>query len=950
MSLDGSGESSGTDNESSDSESELSASEMDEKNAGERKKITKNKIGEYNFPDEQEGAFAASENINGADGYAYTTDESNLNTCVETQEDSTENASNSNVRSYTLEENANNYLFDEDKGQNFKPDLSSCKENIDVIDNNACETQLPSLVEKYTGADELGRQNNQSADGNNCFPYCDDINEGNSGSGEPLEKQLEASWLQEERSSVSNLSDNFSPATVSSEKTDSLYKEGDSLYSVDTGFEDTLDSDMMERALKLGILKSDLRVTEDMIAGSDHNSDADRASNHSEELHVHFKDEVVIMEFSDEEKEEPKSDIVADFVERTLPEADVVEKDTVENMGNKENSNLESDNAEAPAGTSELDFSFYRIPKGKDNNSDEYTEILQQKMEQDQSDEGVSAVSAEVIEAFADKDHTLIPVSTDNYEERKLTDTNTKEDELAVIDAEVSVNSQSDSEDNSSGEEVDDSGSDSSGEANISGEWNVSPLCDIENTDLENKYRADIPETLEESEGAVESNDICLLSYSPIGEDMHMKEYERQDTLEIKEIESPSLLGSLSKEDSNESVPEDEQISDSVSQEIQEMNSEQDDALHIEEQLKEVEKHLIARLISETDSNPDLPNEFASDDLETQNLQEVCNDNTVGSEAVLLGDNTECKEYDDQVQDIDMKKHISGEVVARLPIDVDKELESRPVANDEASQLIQEYTELMQEYSSEPTDSNKDIFDNHVIMPQSEVLVSDAYKLVEADKPVAEDALNHNMIQDTPLDMNKAPEVDTKINEQCPVNDIKSETKSFKILSVESQALRPEPEVTAPEITSECIKGKMEETEKALEKTLPEAAVEAGDGLNADSFTSKTENSLDIGSGPEVSLADELLENSNSKQKEEYLANDELLLDKPGVSPEPLDSVHSGPEISTTNDELLLLDSSCTGPEEVSTTDFNDMPSKETHPETETSARLVEIITKGIKI
>ena len=982
MSLDGSGDSSDSDNEitDSDSKSELSASEMDEKGA-----VSK-QIGEVvdDVPvisGRHEEDLAVDENKNNDEiGFAYGADVLNLHRNLQVEEDElnlhrnlqveedelnlhrnlqVEEAASkeegyANVGAISLQKDANNYL-DEAIAQNLDSNLLACQEdNQNELYKYPVEIENPSHQENYTELENDNFNDYLCSDGKNSFPYWQDSDIGNAGCSEPLEKQLEASCNKEERRSLSDSNDYFSPVATSGEKTDSLHEESGYLCSTDAGFDDSIDSDTMERRFKSGILKNELHVSEDM-SGSDNNSDVDRASIHSEEHHVHFKDEVVIMEFSDEEKEEAKVDIEDGLKDSTISDKHVVESDSVENMENKENSCLETIDPGAEAGASEVDFSFYKIAKEEENDS---TESLKLKSEPDrlgiyceleESHLAKSAVTAEGNEAF-DEVHDSVP---DHIE--KSENDNLSEDGMEVGDSGMagdeshSASSHSDSEGNSSEEEIDDSDSDSSGEGNISGEWNLSPLCDIDKADI-------IPELNNEAPEEYIDSNISLVSNTPI-ENTDAERAVAQDESKKLDTETPLLIKDEFKRSPNESQPDDEQIAkaighgdhevDTICQDDgeessgvaemkaendqEEMSPESNDVLDIESQLKEVEQHLISRLISETEANS--ANEVATDELENEALQDLVKSDAFESEKLR----NECKEFEKQ-DDSETEKHVLiDSQTATIPIDFNKESESRSEGNVETP-------ELDKGVSDKPEDSDKGFFDKQEILPQSEL--TDAEKPVVIDQTFAEDALNHNILQGAPLEIKNSSEYLADKDEQNLLEGVNFGSKSFKILSLEGQDVRSEPGVIGMDAT-ESLKDGVEKN------TKPEIISEPASDLKNYNLDKQNESSVDITNQfTNKQLVSE--PDRSVSGPEEMISNNDLLLNRARNVPESgleesppeeavTESLQMEPEVSTGVGDSGICS------EGTLTTDDNDF-SEETPSEAhKKSTMIIEHIKQGIK-
>ena len=966
MSLDGSGDSSDSDNEitDSDSKSELSASEMDEKGAV-SKQIGEGVDDEPVVSGRHEEDLAVDENKNDDEiGFAYGADELNLHRNLQVEEDDfnlhrnlqVEEAASkeegyANVGAISLQKDANNYL-DEAIAQNLDSDLPACQEdNQNELYKYPVEIESLSHQENYTELENDNFNDYLCSDGKNSFPYWQDSDIGNAGCSEPLEKQLEASCNKEERRSLSDSSDYFSPVTTSREKTDSLHEESGYLCSTDAGFDDSIDSDTMERRFKSGILKNEMHVSEDM-SGSDNNSDVDRASIHSEEHHVHFKDEVVIMEFSDEEKEEAKVDIEDGLKDSTISDKHVVESDSVENIENKGNSCLETIDSGAEAGASEVDFSFYKIAKEEENDS---TESLKLESEPDRS--GIyyeleeshlakSAVTTERDEAI-DEVHDSVPDYIEKAENDHLSGDGMEVGDSGMVgDESHSVSSHSGSEGNSSGDEIDDSDSDSSGEGNISGEWNLSPLCDLDKADIIPELNNDAPEE------SIDSN-ISLVSNTPI-ENTDAEEAEEQDVSKKIDTETPLLIKDEFKRSPNESQPDDEQIAKAIGQgdheveticqddgeeasgvsemkaenDQEEMSPESNDVLDIESQLKEVEQHLISRLISETEANSS--NEVATDELEIEALQDLVKNDAFESEKLR----NECKEFEKQ-DDKETERHVLiDSQTATIPINFNKESESRSEGN-------VEIPELDKGVSDKPEDSDKAFFDKQEILPQSEV--TDADKPVVIDQTIAEDALNHNILQGAPLDINNPSQYLADKDGQNLLEGVNFGSKSFKILSLEGEDVRYEPGVIGMMDTTESLKDGVEKIE-----TKPEIISEPASDLKNYNLDKQNESSVDITNQfTNKQLVPE--QDSSVSGPEEMISNNDLLLNRArdvpenGLEERVTESLQMEPEVSTG------VGDSGIGSEGTLTADNNDF-SEETPPEVhETSTKIIEHIKQGIK-
>ena len=838
MSLDGSGESSDTD---SDSRSELSVSDTDEKDLEEKEHVVVESVNKGADALVEGGDFGVNGNIaspeteeNGSD----VAEEEVFNKNKELDSSSVNEAlNNAYMVDSVLKESASKSLVDEDVSKQIEQAISSLGEGIEKNEGVQGEDCM-----RHIGKDELemlrshGEKVNVSemisasgliSDGNICSPYYEDMLIGNSGSSEGLEKQLDTTCLQEEGISLSDSGQNIlldkTSSNISVEK-GNLYRGNYSECGALSGATDITDSDTMEANMRLGILKSDLRVCEEF--GSGHNSDTERASNHSEELHVHFKDEVVVMEFSDEEKEEEshKLEQTEDFVE-SIPSDymypqdvnEFIEKDSFESMENKENGT----SANAP----ELNFSLYKIPKTEDRsssegeNSDEFNqkkesvEVSCLNSEPNDSELAVLSAVSENNTKNLEKDNVLELTDMDYVVERERTDISIEEAELKA--KENSDDSKSDSEDNTSDEE-EGSASGSSDEGNISGEWNVSPLCDIDQADTENALIADIPGCVEENSEIISSDNVCLLNYTPIDEDVQIKEYERQDTLEQAEKEQGAAVEDVSEDISKETAQADECIPSSetkeVSQEMfapmevkkdlsfQEKGSEPGGGLDVEEQLKAVEKHLLARLISDSDAHAFR----AEPDLEVKSLEIEEHDK------VLMENLDIDKTYDDEAKDDEMEKYM----------ETDKESVSLTEVKQGTYENTDEITELIEEIKKEANEISND--NNDVSITDSGDLKDNSAQGVVEE---CHEALNVLITEKTP-DLRTYEEA-----AESALEDAKLETKSFKILAVDSHLVSEQGNKESVEQSETLLDTTSENTDEQETKLIEQPKEEQVDEL-----------------------------------------------------------------------------------------------------------------------
>ena len=507
--------------------------------------------------------------------------------------------------------------FEMDKTQEMenKFESQSCS---DVSAMEVCSPVEQEPREIHTDEGAMNPGNNLVSDDNLYPPYFEDGKDDGSGSVQALEKQSENTYEREDALVLSDTTGNTSLYTNPSINIPGLnlheVSNNDLVAEADTEALCSYDPDMMEK-LRLGILKNDSRLSDEI--GSDHSSDVERGSNHSGEHHVRFKDEVVVMEYSDEEKEE-KEEIKSDAMEKLKDwlaseneyKDSVIEKDSAESIENNENMMLAMGYSDSVVDRSALDLKFYKYGEAEDKSPVENDENFDKTMEHEPIPSFYPVPENVERKAVDEKERTRQLLEIYDNLNVEIENETVKDTEKADLQSEshndISASSDSDSDEKRSDDE---SASDDSSDVNVSGEWNLSPLCDMEqNEDAVSGIDAEIPESADANEEeSVSSDNICLLNYAPISEDTNKS--ERSDTVDkedsvmitnvsdvMEEIEDDSGVVEELAPVNNVSDRNLEYVDLKKERAVHEINSEAD-VLDIEEQLKEVE--LTAKLMSE---------------------------------------------------------------------------------------------------------------------------------------------------------------------------------------------------------------------------------------------------------------------------------------------------------------------------------------------------------------
>ena len=581
--------------------------------------------------------------------------------------------------------------FEMSKAQAMENQFESQSSN-DVSAMEVCSPVEHELRKICTDEGAMNPVNNLVLDDNLYPPYFEDGKDDGSGSVQALEKQSENTYEKEDTLVLSDSTGNTSLYTNPSINIPGLnlheVSNNDIVTEADTQAVCSYDPDMMEK-LRLGILKNDSRLSDEL--GSDHSSDVERGSNHSGEHHVRFKDEVVVMEYSDEEKEEKeelKSDAMEKLKDWLASENEnkqndaVIVKDSAESIENNDNMMLAMGYSDNVVDRSALDLKFEEIGEGEDTSPVGNDENLDTTMECKPVPSFYPIPKNIERKAVDEKERTrqLLEIYDSlniDSENDKQTDKDTENDNWQLEEAQNYNSASSDSGDSDEKRSDDESGSDSSSDVNVSGEWNLSPLCDTEqNEDAVSGIDAEIPADVNEEE-STSSDNICLLNYAPISEDRNTPQkselvYKEQNEMianvsgAIEEIKDESGVVHEQVPVNNVSDRNLEYVDLKMETAVHEMKSEATGALDIEEQLKEVE--LTAKLMSEAVEVPTEalvsneekePEQIDSEEagIETTFDDEAKDYRTeknqaIVEEAVTLLDNVE-KELEHIIEDID---------------------------------------------------------------------------------------------------------------------------------------------------------------------------------------------------------------------------------------------------------------------------------------------------------
>ena len=680
------------------------------------------------------------------------------------------------------------------------PQIMDNEENVSEsqIYTDDAEIEASGLIEQKEremyGEEALNTGKDLISDGSLYPPYYEDGKDEVSGSVQALEKQTETTYEGEDTLLLSDISGNsllYTDPSINVPRLN-LHEVGNSalVTEADTQFAVSYDPDMMEK-LRLGILKNDSRVSDEF--GSDHSSDVERGSNHSEEHHVRFKDEVVVMEFSDEDKEQQKTDKIEKCEEWISSENEgkdtFVEKDSVESMESKENMMLAMGYNESIVDRSGLDLNFYRIGQAEDKSSLENNGNLDQKTEQvpvpsfysvPKSADTLAVDEKEQTSLLLEKDENL-NIDSGNYNKIDMNDERVELQSEKIHD-DISVSSESDSDEKRSDEE---SASDSSSDVNVSGEWNVSPLCDMEQNDTVSGIVADIPESVDTSEESVSSDNICLLNYAPVGDDMNKS--ERSDAFEEEQSEVITNVSDTMEEIADEygivheGVPmnnELDRVLDSVDRKTEttdlEINSEAVDVLDVEEQLKEVE--ITAKLMAEATETPEAVESYEEHKDEQIDVEEA--GVKLSQTSMPIGHPEEEIIFDDEAKDYRTEKNqgIVEEAVTLLD-NVEKELEHSIEDIDHTPQLRKDSGSVELTVNQEGIENiiiSEECLENPVTDRLTDVVAENMTKNIE------------NITQNDPSKLFETLEDISGVTDNKDNVDVELETKSFRILSVDN--------------------------------------------------------------------------------------------------------------------------------------------------------------------
>ena len=565
------------------------------------------------------------------------------------------------------------------------------QDNSEVTAMEVCSPVKQAPGEIYVQTDEKAMNSNLFSDDKSHPPYFEDDS---SGSVLALEKQSENSYEGEDTLVQSDSTVNTSLYTNPSINIPGLnlheISQRDLVTETDSQAGSSYDPDMMEK-IRLGILKNDARLSDEI--GSDHGSDVERSSNHSGDHHVRFKDEVVVMEYSDEEKDE-KEEIKSDAVEklkdwlasenegnieqeeselnavdklkdwlesesRYTDNDTVVEKDSTDVKENNENMMLAMGYSDGTVDRSALDLKFYKIG-GAGQSPVENDKNLDKTVEHEPFPSFYPAAGKAAVDEKERTRQLLEIYDSLNVDSENETNKDGEKADLqsGEVQNEAYAGSDSDSDEKRSDDE---SASDSDSDINVSGEWNLSPLCDAGLND--NPFRgfvSEIPESENTNEQeSVSSDNICLLNYAPISEDTNNPESSL-----VFDKEPSQMIGTVSNvmeemEDKSgivqEQVPKHDEILESVDHEIE---GKETNVMSIEEQLKEVEN--TARQMSEAVEAPAEASTLnMGKEAEQMNLE-------AGAEAT----------FDDEAKDYRTEKnHAIVEEAVTLLDNVEKELE-----------------------------------------------------------------------------------------------------------------------------------------------------------------------------------------------------------------------------------------------------------------------------------